>query len=101
MPAQIAIGAKTVAVLGIKTENQAGQPAYFVPEYLQSVGCKIIPVPGALWAAEDRRAMEGFAIAAAAVCVLLSLLLPPTYLSCSSATAVAALPRPMQCTTQR
>ncbi|KAI7845076.1 hypothetical protein COHA_001441 [Chlorella ohadii] len=42
---KIAIGAKTVAVLGIKTENQAGQPAYFVPEYLQSVGCKIIPVP--------------------------------------------------------
>ena len=46
-PPQIAIGAKTVAVLGIKTENHAGQPAYFVPEYMQSVGCKIIPVPGA------------------------------------------------------
>ena len=45
---QIAISAKTVAVLGIKTENQAGQPAYYVPEYLQGVGCKIIPVPGVL-----------------------------------------------------
>ena len=48
---QIAIGAKTVAVLGIKTENHAGQPAFFVPEYLQSVGCRIIPVPGGCAAA--------------------------------------------------
>ena len=43
---QIAATAKTVAVLGIKTESQASQPAFYVPEYLQSVGVKIIPVPG-------------------------------------------------------
>jgi uncharacterized protein len=42
---QIADAAKTVAVLGIKTQAQAGQPAYFVPEFLQSTGVQIIPVP--------------------------------------------------------
>jgi len=34
-----------VAVLGIKTEEQAGQPAFYVPQYLQSAGLNIIPVP--------------------------------------------------------
>ena len=43
---QIAAKAKKVAVLGIKTESQAGQPAYYVPEYLHSRGVDIIPVPG-------------------------------------------------------
>jgi uncharacterized protein len=38
-------GAKRVAVLGIKTEQQAGQPAYYVPEYLQRAGYEVIPVP--------------------------------------------------------
>ena len=38
-------GAKRVAVLGIKTERQAGQPAFYVPEYLQSAGYEVIPVP--------------------------------------------------------
>jgi predicted CoA-binding protein len=38
-------GAKRVAVLGIKTEAQSGQPAYYVPEYLQRVGYSIAPVP--------------------------------------------------------
>ena len=28
-------GAKRVAVLGIKTEEQSGQPAFYVPEYLE------------------------------------------------------------------
>jgi predicted CoA-binding protein len=32
-------------VLGIKTEAQAGQPAFYVPNYLQSAGFQIIPVP--------------------------------------------------------
>lgn len=32
-------------MLGIKTASKASQPAYFVPEYLQSTGMKIIPVP--------------------------------------------------------
>lgn len=36
---------RTIAVLGIKTESQAGQPAYYVPSYLQSAGFDIIPVP--------------------------------------------------------
>ena len=36
---------RTVAVLGIKTEAQAGEPAFYVPSYLQSAGFNIIPVP--------------------------------------------------------
>ena len=36
---------RTIAVLGIKTEAQAGQPAFYVPSYMQSAGFKIIPVP--------------------------------------------------------
>lgn len=36
---------RTVAVLGIKTEAQASQPAFYVPSYLQSAGLQIIPVP--------------------------------------------------------
>lgn len=36
---------KTIAVLGIKTEAQAGQPAFYVPNYMQNAGFKIIPVP--------------------------------------------------------
>src|SRR6185369_6335135 len=36
---------KTIAVLGIKTEAQGGQPAFYVPKYMQDAGFKIIPVP--------------------------------------------------------
>lgn len=36
---------KTIAVLGIKTEAQSGQPAFYVASYMQSAGFKIIPVP--------------------------------------------------------
>lgn len=36
---------RRIAVLGIKTEAQAGQPAYFVPEYAQHAGYDIVPVP--------------------------------------------------------
>jgi predicted CoA-binding protein len=32
-------------VLGIKTEAQAAQPAFYVPRYLASVGYEVIPVP--------------------------------------------------------
>lgn len=35
----------TIAVLGIKTEMQSGQPAFYVPKYMQAAGFKIIPVP--------------------------------------------------------
>lgn len=34
-----------IAVLGIKTEAQAGQPAYYVPRYLATAGLDIVPVP--------------------------------------------------------
>src|ERR1044071_10514859 len=36
---------KTIAVLGIKTEAQSGQPAFYVPNYMQQGGFRIIPVP--------------------------------------------------------
>ena len=36
---------KNIAVLGIKTEAQAFQPAFYVPQYMQRTGSKIIPVP--------------------------------------------------------
>ncbi len=36
---------RRIAVLGIKTEKQADQPAYYVPEYLVSAGFEVIPVP--------------------------------------------------------
>lgn len=36
---------RRVAVLGIKTEAQSGQPAFYVPSYLQSAGLEVIPVP--------------------------------------------------------
>src|SRR6266550_3908828 len=36
---------KTIAVLGIKTEAQANQPAFYVPSYLQGAAFEIIPVP--------------------------------------------------------
>lgn len=36
---------RRIAVLGIKTEAQSGQPAFYVPEYLQRAGYEIVPVP--------------------------------------------------------
>jgi uncharacterized protein len=36
---------RRVAVLGIKTEAQQGQPAFYVPAYLLRAGFEIIPVP--------------------------------------------------------
>jgi len=43
--AQIVRGAKRVAVLGIKTEAQSNQPAFYVPQYLAQAGIEVIPVP--------------------------------------------------------
>ncbi len=43
--ADIVRGARRVAVLGIKTERQAGQPAFHVPAFLASAGAEILPVP--------------------------------------------------------
>jgi uncharacterized protein len=36
---------KVVAVLGIKTEEAQGQPAFYVPQAVQSAGYRVIPVP--------------------------------------------------------
>jgi uncharacterized protein len=36
---------RRIAVLGIKTEAQAGQPSVYVPQYLLGAGFEIIPVP--------------------------------------------------------
>ena len=36
---------KTIAVLGIKPESHASQPAFYVPKYMADHGYKIIPVP--------------------------------------------------------
>lgn len=36
---------KRIAVLGIKTEAQADQPAFYVAEYLKGQGLEVIPVP--------------------------------------------------------
>ena len=36
---------RRVAVLGIKTEAQAAQPAFSVPRYLQQAGYEVVPVP--------------------------------------------------------
>ncbi|MET0340606.1 MAG: CoA-binding protein [Polyangiales bacterium] len=43
--ARIAGAAKRVAVLGIKTERQRDQPAFYVPEYLHQAGVEVVPVP--------------------------------------------------------
>ena len=36
---------RRIAVLGIKTEQQSSQPAFYVPQYLQRAGFDVIPVP--------------------------------------------------------
>lgn len=36
---------KRIAVLGIKTEEQSGQPAFYVPQYLSEAGVEVVPVP--------------------------------------------------------
>ncbi len=41
----IAGRARRVVVLGIKTEKQALQPAFYVPEHLARAGVEIVPVP--------------------------------------------------------
>jgi len=36
---------RRIAVLGIKTEAQSSEPAFYVPKYMQQAGFRIIPVP--------------------------------------------------------
>ena len=43
--AELLQSARRVAVLGIKTEAQSGQPAFYVPAALQRMGLSIVPVP--------------------------------------------------------
>ena len=42
---QVLLDARRVAILGIKTEQQGGQPAFYVSEYLQRAGYEVVPVP--------------------------------------------------------
>ena len=42
---ELLLNTKRIAVLGIKTEQQAGQPAFYVPEYMARAGFEIVPVP--------------------------------------------------------
>ena len=43
--AQLWRDTRRIAVLGIKTEAQGGQPAFYVPDYLQRAGLDVVPVP--------------------------------------------------------
>lgn len=36
---------KRIAVLGIKTEEQSDQPAFYVADYLAKAGVEVVPVP--------------------------------------------------------
>ena len=42
---ELLLETKSIAVLGIKTEAQSSQPAFYVPKYMQNAGFKIVPVP--------------------------------------------------------
>lgn len=43
--AEVVKSLKRVVILGIKTEEQRDQPAFFVAEYLASAGVEVVPVP--------------------------------------------------------
>lgn len=43
--AALLAGTRRVAVLGIKTEAQANQPAFYVADYLARAGLDVVPVP--------------------------------------------------------
>jgi uncharacterized protein len=42
---ELIMATKRIAVLGIKTEAQVGQPSVYVPRYMQKAGFEIVPVP--------------------------------------------------------
>ena len=42
---ELILHTQRIAVLGIKTERQAFQPAFYVPQYLAAAGFEVIPVP--------------------------------------------------------
>jgi predicted CoA-binding protein len=43
--AAILADTRRIAVLGIKTEAERDQPAFYVPEYMAEAGYEIVPVP--------------------------------------------------------
>jgi uncharacterized protein len=43
--AELVRSCRRIAVLGIKTEAQRGEPAFYVPEYMTRAGYDIVPVP--------------------------------------------------------
>ncbi|WP_338868198.1 CoA-binding protein [Myxococcus stipitatus] len=43
--ARVVKNARRVAVLGMKTEQQSGQAAFYVPDYLARAGVDVVPVP--------------------------------------------------------
>jgi uncharacterized protein len=43
--AQVVQNSRRIAVLGIKTEEQRDQPAFYVADYLAQVGLEVVPVP--------------------------------------------------------
>ena len=42
---EIVASSRRIAVLGMKTEQRAAQPAFYVPEYLLRAGFDVVPVP--------------------------------------------------------
>jgi uncharacterized protein len=42
---QLLSSVRNIAVIGIKTESQANQPAFYVPRYMANAGFEVIPVP--------------------------------------------------------
>jgi hypothetical protein len=42
---RILAAAKRIAVIGMKPESRADQPAYYVPAYLAEAGYEVLPVP--------------------------------------------------------
>ena len=43
--AAVVKASRRIAVLGIKTEAQRDQPAFYVPDYLAHAGIEVVPVP--------------------------------------------------------
>ena len=42
---ELLAGTRRIAVLGMKTEAQSFQPAFYVPKYLVAAGLEVVPVP--------------------------------------------------------
>ena len=60
--AEIVREAKVVAVVGMKGEDQADEPAHEIPQRLQSLGVRVIPVNPKLSAALGEKAYPALAV---------------------------------------